>query len=67
MENLDLIGSAEMCEALGIDRGTLVRRIAAGKISPVQKLPGVTGAYVFTRAEMERCVAAAEQAKATAS
>jgi predicted site-specific integrase-resolvase len=55
MGNPDLIGSAEACSILGdIDRGTLVRWIAAGKIAYVTKLPGGTGAYVFDRAEVER-------------
>ena len=66
MGNPDLIGSAEACTILGdIDRGTLVRWIAAGKIAYVTKLPGETGAYVFDRAEVERM--AAEQDKAKAS
>jgi len=51
----DLIGSAEACSILGgIDRATLVRRIAAGKIAYVTKMPGETGAYIFDRAEVER-------------
>lgn len=45
----DLIGSAEVCEWAGIDRATLVRHIAAGKVKPVTKLPGKTGAYLFDR------------------
>jgi predicted site-specific integrase-resolvase len=65
MRNADLIGSAEACEILGIDRATLVRWIAASKIAKVTKMPGQTGAYVFERAEIER--AAAEQPKATAA
>jgi excisionase family DNA binding protein len=50
---------------LGIDRSTLVRRIAAGKIRYVQKLPGLRGGYLFDRAEVERYVAEQEQAKAS--
>ena len=50
----DLIGSAEACEILNIDRGTLVRRIAAGKLTAVRKMPGQTGAYVFELAEVLR-------------
>ena len=44
-----LIGSAEVCEWARIDRSTLSRHIAAGKIAPVVKLPGKTGAYMFDR------------------
>lgn len=54
MGNPDLIGSAEACEILRIDRATLVRRIAAGKLAIVSKMPGATGPYVFDRAEVER-------------
>ena len=66
MGNSDLIGSAEACEILGIDRPALVRRIAAGKISVFQKLPGATGVYLFERTEIERHRAEQEQ-KARAS
>lgn len=55
MGNLDLIGSAEACEILGgIDRATLVRRVAAGKLASAQKMPGQTGPYLFERAEVMR-------------
>lgn len=55
MGNPDLIGSAEACEILGgIDRATLVRRVAAGKLKALQKLPGMTGPYLFERAEVLR-------------
>ncbi len=60
----EFIGSAEACEILGIDRGTLVRRIAAGKIAYVFKGPGLRGPYMFTRSEIERH---ADQPKAVAS
>jgi hypothetical protein len=45
----DLIGSAEVCDWADIDRATLIRHIAAGKLAPVVKLPGKTGAYMFDR------------------
>ena len=54
MGNDVLIGSAEACEMLGIDRATLVRRIAAGKIKALTKMPGARGPYVFELAEIER-------------
>ena len=60
-----LIGSAEVCERLRIDRSTLTRRVARGEITPVQKLPGETGAYLFEAGEVAR--AEAEQAKAATS
>jgi predicted site-specific integrase-resolvase len=45
----DLIGSAEVCEWAGIDRSTLSRHIADGKLVPATKLPGRTGAFLFDR------------------
>ena len=51
----DLIGSAEACELLGdIDRSTLSRWVALGKIKPVKRLPGATGAMLFKRRDVER-------------
>ena len=58
----ELIGSAEACEILGFSLATLTRRIKAGTIKAT-KLPGVTGAYVFSRSEIE--AAAAQTAKAS--
>ena len=58
---LDLIGSGEACEILGITRGTLSRQVAAGKLVPLQKMPGHTGAFVFLRRDVE----AAAQARAS--
>lgn len=64
---LPLIGSAEVCERLGIDRSTLTRRVARGEITPVQKMPGETGAFLFAAAEVDRVVAEQAEAKAAAS
>lgn len=59
----DIISTIEACEVLGgIDRSTLTRWVEAGKVTPMHKMPGVTGAWLFTRAEIERV--AAEQLKA---
>jgi predicted site-specific integrase-resolvase len=41
------IGSSDVCERLGIDRGTLTHWIQAGKIKPAGKLPGPNGAYLW--------------------
>lgn len=50
----DLIGSAEACELLGgIDRSTLSRWVAFGKLAPAQQLPGRNGAFLFRRADVE--------------
>lgn len=50
----DLIGSAVACDLLGITRGTLSRWVAAGKLTPAQRLEGKTGAFLFVRADVER-------------
>jgi len=49
-----LLNSAEASEELGIDRSTLSRWVAAGRIAPATKLPGIRGPFLFTRAEVQR-------------
>lgn len=56
----ELLNSAETCHLLGdIDRSTLSRWVASGRISPAVKAPGLRGAHFFTRAEVERVKAMA--------
>lgn len=52
----DLIGSVEACEVLDIDRSTLTRWLAAGRIEAAHKMPGKSGAYLFERSYIE-CIA----------
>jgi predicted site-specific integrase-resolvase len=64
----DLVGSTEAIEILSIDRSTLSRWAAAGRITPVQRLSGENGAMLFLRADVEALAAALTrqaQAKAT--
>lgn len=42
-----LIGSAEVCFRLDIDRSTLIRWCQLGRIEYAQKLPGPRGQYLF--------------------
>lgn len=49
-----LLSSADVCAALGIDRSTLTRWVQSGKVVPFQKLTGRTGAYLFTADEIDR-------------
>ncbi|MFF5793949.1 helix-turn-helix transcriptional regulator [Paeniglutamicibacter sp. NPDC012692] len=42
-----LVGAATVCDLLGIDRSTMSRRIAAGKLTPLARLDGPHGAFVF--------------------
>ena len=53
----DLIGSAEATRILKIDKGTLSRWVAAGKLTPAHKLPGTYGAFLFYRADIETLAA----------
>ena len=48
----DLIGSAEVCDLADIDRSTLSRHVALGKIKPAVRLPGITGAMLFDRRDV---------------
>lgn len=52
-----LIGSAEVAEILGIDRSVVLRRVVSGRITPAQKLPAATGAYLFDRDYVEQLAA----------
>ena len=49
----DLIGSREACRILNIDRSTLSRRVALGKIAPAKRLGDGAGAFLFKRADVE--------------
>lgn len=60
-----LVGSAETCQILSVHPATLLRWIKAGRLTPAHKLPGDNGAYLFSRADVEKVAAErAEQASA---
>lgn len=46
--------ASEAAQAIGIDRSTLTRRTKAGLITPLKKLPGIRGAYLYSPEEVER-------------
>lgn len=52
-----LLSTVEACERIGIDRSTLSRWIKFGEAEPAMRLPGKTGAYLFTVAEVDRLAA----------
>jgi predicted site-specific integrase-resolvase len=55
MPDDELIGTTEACRILGgIAVSTLTRWVANGKITPAHKMPGASGAFLFTRAEIDR-------------
>lgn len=49
----DLIGSKDACRILGIDRSTLSRWVALGKLPLAMRLPGDKGAMLFHRRDVE--------------
>ena len=53
----DLIPSATVCERLAIDRSTLSRMVAAGRLPVALKLPGKTGAMLFDPADVDAYLA----------
>lgn len=59
------LGSAEVCERIGIDRSTLIRWIQTDRIAFAQKIPGARGAYLFDPAEVERARVAYEEQAAS--
>ena len=50
---IDLIGTAEAAALRGVSVKTVTRWVRDGKLTPVQKLPGLRGAYVFDRSDVE--------------
>lgn len=47
-------GAAEACKRIGIDRSTLSRWVKDGTAAPAMRLPGKTGAFLFTDEEIDR-------------
>lgn len=50
---LDLIGTAEAAALLGIERSTLSRWVALGRLQPTYRLPGPNGAMLYDRTDVE--------------
>jgi predicted site-specific integrase-resolvase len=48
------LSSGEVCDIVGFDRSTLSRWIKDGTAVPAMRLPGKTGAYLFTPDEADR-------------
>ena len=53
----DLIGTTQAAERLGVDRTTFFRWMQLGRIKPVIKLPGRTGAMLFDPADVDALAA----------
>lgn len=52
-QNSDLIGSKEAAELTGLDLRTIHRRVERGELPTAGKLPGLRGAYLFNRTDIE--------------
>lgn len=61
-----LITTAQAAAQLGIERSTLSRWVAAGRITPAMQLPGPTGAMLFDPVAIDRLAASLVKAKASA-
>jgi excisionase family DNA binding protein len=60
----DLIGTAEACQILGVDKATISRWVADGDILPAHKLPHKNGAFLFHRADIDALAAQRNEANA---
>ena len=49
----DLIGAAAAAEILKTSKRNVQHLTKTGRLNPVQKLPGKTGAYLFSRSAIE--------------
>ena len=66
MPNTDTLTTAQVVEEYGLSRRSISRLITDGELTPLMKLPGHTGAYLFERAEVVRALGAKATATATA-
>lgn len=49
----ELLGTAQVAEILDRSVPTINRWVHEGRLKPVSKLPGHSGAYVFRRSDIE--------------
>lgn len=54
----DHLTTAEVAATLGVDVRTVHRWVTAGELTPLTKLPGLRGAYLFARSDVEALVRA---------
>lgn len=62
----DLLSTVETADLIGVERSTISKMVREGRLTPAAKLPGPTGAFVFTRGEAERAATVYQESKATA-
>lgn len=51
---LPLLGTAEVCRRLKVNKSTLTRWVRSKRIAAAQQLPGKNGAFLFHPDEVER-------------
>ena len=57
MSKSEPIGTAEAAAALRCTTRQVARLVAAGRLEPLRKMPGLRGPYVFEREDVERLAA----------
>ena len=55
----DLLTTSEVCDTLEVGTSTISRWVADGRLAPARKLPGLRGAFLFRRADVDALKAAA--------
>lgn len=53
----DLLTTSEVCETLEVGTSTISRWVADGRLKPARKLPGLRGAFLFRRSDVEAIAA----------
>jgi excisionase family DNA binding protein len=64
MLSTDTKTTAEAAAALGVHVKTVHRMVNEGRLTPLLKVPGRTGAYIFAASEVDRAVSEARAGKA---
>lgn len=67
MPMMPLLSTSDVACELGVDVRTVHRMVAAKRLAPVTKAPGLRGAYLFNPADVERLKGEHEAAKPVAS
>lgn len=49
----ELISTREAAELAGVSVRQFIRQVERGEVSPAKKLPGIRGAYLFHRSDVE--------------
>lgn len=53
-ESDELISTREAAELVGVSVRQFIRQVERGDVSPAKKFPGIRGAYLFRRSDVER-------------